>query len=794
MKILPRPGAQKDRAAGDSNSNGRNGSAGNNGSNGSNGNLNGTRPRPPGPEAPRYRGSGQAPDPNQNGKRGFWNVMARRWIWLLGALLLVNVLVTTFLPQDQAPARIVVPYTLFTEQVQAGNVSEINVRGDVVQGTFKREVTYPATGRESRASANFETRVPAWVVQDGSLQPLLDQHGVTVSAREIGGGRQWWFSILVSFGPGLLFFGMLMWMSARAQQAQRGIFGIGRSRARRYDENAGNQARITFADVAGIEEAKFELEEIVDFLKRPDKYQRLGGSIPKGVLLVGPPGTGKTLLAKAVAGEAGVPFFSLSGSEFVEMIVGVGAARVRDLFANAKKEAPAIIFIDELDAIGRRRGGLGFSGANQEQEQTLNQILTEMDGFDARQAVIVIAATNRPDVLDPALLRPGRFDRRVTVQRPDRVGREAILKVHTRGVPLDKDVDLADMAAATPGLVGAELRNVVNEAALLAARKDRNAVKMEDFFNAMEKIVLGSERKLVMSDEDRRRVAYHESGHALMGLLQPDTDPVHKVTIVPRGQALGVTYQVPLDDRHNYGERYLRGRITGALGGRAAEELVFDAVSTGAENDLRQATQIARQMVTRWGMSDKVGLIYSANPDDGFLGEGAFMPQMNRDVSEDLAKVIDDEVRRIIDECYQVARGSLKNERRRLEALAEALLVRESLDERQIWEVTGLTPPKDSSSGGTPTAGSGLNAPLIGGDGVTGSTSGAAGTSGTAAGGGEGSTRAAEGSDGSDGDTGGSRPDEEAELEAAERASVAPGSPEAGLPRAASTLTPHPAT
>ena len=657
--------------------------------------TNGARPRPPGPEAPRFRGAPRpsgAPDGGERGPRRYLNVVARRWLWLLAAILLVNWAVTPFIFQEAAPERITIPYTTLKEEVQAGNVAEIVSRGDLVQGTFKRPVTYPPTGKDAKTAEHFETRLPAFL--DGKqFEDLLAQNNVAITAKPLQSGRSWWLSILLSFGPGLLFFGMLMWMSARAQQAQRGIFGIGRSRARRYDESAANQARITFADVAGIDEAKEELEEIVDFLKHPDKYQRLGGSIPKGVLLVGPPGTGKTLLAKAVAGEAKVPFFSLSGSEFVEMIVGVGAARVRDLFANAKKEAPAIIFIDELDAIGRRRGGLGFSGANQEQEQTLNQILTEMDGFDARQAVIVLAATNRPDVLDPALLRPGRFDRRVVVQRPDRVGREAILRVHTRGVPLAPDVDLADLAAATPGLVGADLRNVVNEAALLAARKDRNAVTMDDFFNALEKIALGSERKLVMSEEDRKRVAYHEAGHALMGLLVPEADPVHKVTIVPRGQALGVTYQVPLDDRHNYGERYLRGRITGALGGRAAEELIFGAVSTGAENDLRQATQIARQMVTRWGMSDKVGLIYVARGDDGFLGVEGLIPEMGREVSEELAAVVDGETRRIIDECYEVARETLERERPRLAALAEALLRKESLDEREIREVAGL-PPK----------------------------------------------------------------------------------------------------
>jgi cell division protease FtsH len=649
------------------------------------------RPRPPGPEAPRYRG---APPPKNNPDgdeddpaRRFINLLKRPWIIVLVVLLVVNWLITPYVIPDSAANRVEIQYTAFKEQVLAGNVREITVQGDIIQGDFRSPTTLPsvATGR---AIETFQTRIPQFVTD--SLDKFLDDNKVAVTAKSLQTGRSMWLQILLSFGPALLFFGLLMWMSARAQQAQRGIFGIGRSRARRYDEVNQLATRITFADVAGIDEAKAELEEIVDFLKNPERYQRLGGSIPKGVLLVGPPGTGKTLLAKAVAGEASVPFFSLSGSEFVEMIVGVGAARVRDLFSNAKKDAPAIIFIDELDAIGRRRGGIGFGGANQEQEQTLNQILTEMDGFDARQAVIVLASTNRPDVLDPALLRPGRFDRRVAVQRPDRLGREKILDVHTRGVPLAPDMDLAELAAATPGLVGAELRNLVNEAALLAARKNRDNVAKTDFFEAMEKITLGAERKLVMSAEDRRRVAYHEAGHALIGLLLPEADPVHKVTIVPRGQALGVTYQVPLDDRHNYGEAYLRGRMTGALGGRAAEELIFGAPSTGAENDLQQATQIARQMVTRWGMSPKVGMVSIARSDGGFLG-GDIMPEMGREISEETASLVDEEVRRIVTECFARAADTLLREKSRLIALAETLLRRESLDEREMLDVTGLT-------------------------------------------------------------------------------------------------------
>src|SRR6185437_1189371 len=388
--------------------------------------------------------------------------------------------------------------------------------------------------------------------------------------------------------------------------------GLGKSQARRYDQ--AQDTKVTFEDVAGIDEAKNELAEIVDFLKEPGKYTRLGGTAPKGVLLVGAPGTGKTLLARAVAGEAGVPFFSMSAAEFVEMIVGVGAARVRDLFKQARANAPAIIFIDEIDSIGRARGPTAFGGSS-EQEQTLNQILTEMDGFSSQQGVIVLAATNQPDVLDKALLRPGRFDRRVVVNLPDRTGREAILKVHTRKVPLAADVSLAELAAATPGLSGADIKNLVNEAALLAARRDQNAVTQKDFMDALEKIVLGPERRLLLSQSERERVAYHEGGHAILGLVVPGADPVNRVTIVPRGQALGVTYQRPESDRYNYPESYLRARIVGMLGGRAAEEIVYGTKTTGAESDIEQATGLARRMVTRWGMSERLGLVQLAPRD-----------------------------------------------------------------------------------------------------------------------------------------------------------------------------------
>ena len=452
--------------------------------------------------------------------------------------------------------------------------------------------------------------------------------------------------------------------------------------------------------LAGIDEAENELVEIVDFLKDPSKYTRLGGAAPKGVLLVGPPGTGKTLLAKAVAGEAGVPFFSISASEFVEMIVGVGAARVRDLFQQARDQAPSIIFIDELDAIGRARGPAAIGGSS-EQEQTLNQILTEMDGFSSRQGIIVLAATNQPDVLDRALLRPGRFDRRVVVNLPDKTGREAILKVHVRNVPLAEIADLVELAAATPGFSGADLKNLVNEAALLAARRGQSEVHYKDFMDALEKIVLGPERPLLLSRADKERIAYHEGGHAILGLVVPGADPVNRVTIVPRGQALGVTYQRPESDRYNYPEAYLRARIIGMLGGRAAEEIVYGTKTTGAESDIEQATGLARRMVTRWGMSERLGLVQLAPRDNPYLsgmdGYGGSRP-----FSEDTAETIDAEVRRIIAESHEEAKRLLRAYRCQLDALAEALVARETLDEKEILAATGLPPAPPLETGKLP--------------------------------------------------------------------------------------------
>jgi cell division protease FtsH len=619
------------------------------------------------------------------------------WWWFLGALL-INFVTTRFMvpPADEP---IVVPYTVFKGQVAAGNVAEIYAQGANVEGRFVAPVTYPPEAAESRpgadrrqpseprASASFTTTVPAFV--DPGLESLLIDNGVEISAEPIRAGGSPLATLLLGFGPALLLIGFYVWIYRRAARgAGGGLTGIGRSQAKRYD--AESDTKVTFNDVAGIDEAENELVEIVDFLKAPERYTRLGGTAPKGVLLVGAPGTGKTLLAKAVAGEAGVPFFSMSAAEFMEMIVGVGAARVRDLFKQARDHAPAIIFIDELDAIGRARGQFAIGGGS-EQEQTLNQILTEMDGFSSRAGVIVLAATNQPDVLDKALLRPGRFDRRVVVNLPDKTGRAAILKVHTRSVPLAADVVLEELAAATPGFTGADLKNVVNEAALLAARRDQDEVTRKDFFDALEKIMLGPERPILLSPEDRERIAYHESGHAVLGLVVPGADPVHRVTIVPRGQALGVTYQRPSTDRYNYPEAYLRARIVGMLGGRAAEEIVYGTRTTGAESDIEQATGLARNMVTRWGMSEKLGLVQLAPRANPYLG-GAPAFGADRPFSESTAEMIDSEVQRIIGESYDEALRLLRAHRKALDALVAALLEKETLDETEILEVTGLPP------------------------------------------------------------------------------------------------------
>jgi cell division protease FtsH len=613
-------------------------------------------------------------------------------------VLLANFLLIRLLFPSQDVGQ--VPYTVFREQVVRRNVVTVFGQGERITGRFRTPVVFPTapdslTGATPDTITAFSTTLPSFV--DPGLEALLIDNGVEISARPIQQSSPW-LTLLYSFAPALLIVALYVWLFRRAARqggmGMGGMFGIGKSPARRFDETVGE--RITFDDVAGIEDAEQELVEIVDFLKDPQKYTRLGGTAPKGVLLVGAPGTGKTLLAKAVAGEAGVPFFSMSGSEFVEMIVGVGAARVRDLFKQAREKAPAIIFIDELDSIGRARGMIALGGAG-EQEQTLNQILTEMDGFSGREGIIVLAATNQPDVLDKALLRAGRFDRRVVVNLPDRKGREAILAVHTRRVPLARDVSLGEVAAATPGLAGADLRNLVNEAALLAAHRGQDDVRQKDFLDALEKIVLGPERQLLLSEEDRERIAYHEGGHAVLGLVVPGADPVHRVTIVPRGQALGVTYQRPESDRYNYPEAYLRARIVGALGGRAAEEVVYGTRTTGAENDIEQATQLARSMVTRWGMSDALGMVQLAPRQNAYLGT---IPgyEAKLSVSEDTARAIDAEMRRIIQEGHDEATRLLREHRAELDALAGALLERETLDQEEILEVTGLPPASAPAS------------------------------------------------------------------------------------------------
>jgi cell division protease FtsH len=603
----------------------------------------------------------------------------RRFIVILIGLFILNwALVQIFAPAEK---EIRVPYTpTFLNQLRDGNVKEISSTGETLQGDFKKEVTYSGD-----SAKRFDSQIPTFADEE-QLANLLEEHDVVVNAKPPG-SRSLLETILFSFGPTILLVALFIWLFRRAASAGAGGGGVlgqfGRSRAKRVEAET---QTVTFEDVAGIDEAENELVEVVDFLRHPEKYQKLGARIPRGVLLSGPPGTGKTLLARAVAGEAGVPFFSASASEFIEAIVGIGASRVRDLFQQAKEAAPAIIFVDELDAIGRSRGGSsGSLGGHDEREQTLNQILTEMDGFDSSDSVIVLGATNRPDVLDPALLRPGRFDRRVAVQPPDSKGRELILRVHTRSVPLADDVDLERIASTTPGMVGADLANLVNEAALLAARRGHDKVQPSDFTDALEKIVLGAERKIVLSQDDRRRIAYHEGGHAIVGMLTPGADPVRKVSIIPRGQALGVTLSTPDDDRFNLSEAELRAKIRVALGGRIAEEVVFGDITTGAESDIQQVTAIARGMVERWGMSEKVGFLAVA-PRNGIspLLPGA------ESVSEATQELIDGEVRRIVDEEHEATTMVLSEHRDKLDNLAEALLERETLDEVDAYAVAGI--------------------------------------------------------------------------------------------------------
>ena len=573
--------------------------------------------------------------------------------------------------------RLTLSYSTFVGQVHRGNVASVSTHGFTITGHLRRAIRIHGQNGGRPGSA-FTTQRPTFA--NDQVISELEQRGAVVESSPTGGSGI--LTILSSLLWPLLLIGTVVFIFRRSRGMGGGLPGIDRSHARRYEAGA---TRTTFADVAGIDEVTEQLEEIVDVLRHPDRYRNLGARVPRGVMLCGPPGTGKTLVARAVAGEADVPFFSVSASEFVEKFVGVGAGRVRDLFQNAKLEAPSIVFIDELDAIGKRRGGGAFGGANDEREQTLNQILTEIDGFTGSEGVIVLAATNRPEILDPALLRAGRFDRRVVVNPPDLEGRRRILEVHTRSVPLDPDVDLGLVASSTPGMVGADLANLVNEAALDAARRGSAGVCAADISEALERIVLGATRKLVLTEDERRLTAYHESGHALIGMLQPGADPVRKISIIPRGHALGVTFQSPDADRHGYAEPYLRGRIVGLLGGRAAEQLVFDEVTTGAESDLEQATALARQMVGRWGMSNAVGLVTAlpAEPDAAPFGGPA--------LSEHTLRLIDSEVACLTQESYREAVRLLESHRPQLDRLAAELLRRETLDETDAYAAAGLT-------------------------------------------------------------------------------------------------------
>jgi cell division protease FtsH len=588
-------------------------------------------------------------------------------LWMvigLVVLLLFNVL--SGLSEKGGPEP---SYSDFVKNVETGRVESVTMRGSLVTGRLK-------DGTEFRTH----------IVESADLVKLLRDRGVKISVKPPD-QNPWYLTALFSWAPMLLFIGVWIFFMRQMQGGGAKALSFGKARARLISEK---HNKITFADVAGVDEAKEELREIIEFLKDPQKFQKLGGKIPKGVLLVGPPGTGKTLLAKAIAGEANVPFFSISGSDFVEMFVGVGASRVRDLFEQGKKHAPCIIFMDEIDAVGRHRGA-GLGGGHDEREQTLNQLLVEMDGFETNEGVILIAATNRPDVLDPALLRPGRFDRQVVVARPDVKGREEILRVHARRIPLAPGVELKVLARGTPGFSGADLANLVNEAALLAARQGKKLVEMLDFENAKDKVLMGVERRsMIISEEEKRIIAYHEAGHALVAQMLPGADPVHKVTIIPRGRALGLTQQLPADDKYNYSKDYLLNRITILLGGRAAEEMVLNQQTTGAGDDLEKATEMARKMVCEWGMSEKLGpLTFGKREEHIFLGREFARHQ---DYSEDTAIQIDSEVKRIVIDCAARARRILEEKLAKLHGLAQALLEHESLDGEEIGRLLAGTP------------------------------------------------------------------------------------------------------
>jgi cell division protease FtsH len=615
------------------------------------------------------------------------------WIWwvILLALLVWNLLV--FLPQGTP--EVTLPYSSFIDQVEKGNVASVTITGSTITGTFNTAIpapattpapgttpTAPAAGTTPTTYTEFTTTFPS-VTGDANLIPLLQANGVQINVTPPTSPI---ISLLLTtiLPIGLLAIVMIVILrSVSRGQSGSGIFNFGKTKARL---NAPDHPQVTFDDVAGVDEAKQDLQEVVDFLRRPQKYHRLGARIPRGVLLVGPPGTGKTLLARAVAGEAGVPFFIISASEFVEMFVGVGASRVRDLFEQAKASSPAIVFIDELDAVGRRRG-TGLGNVNDEREQTLNQLLVEMDGFDERHETIVIAATNRPDVLDPALLRPGRFDRQVTVGLPDKRGREGILKIHTRSLRLSADVDLSVIAQSTTGFSGADLANLCNEAALLAARNNQEQISKRNFDEAVDRIVLGAARALMLNERERRIIAYHESGHAIVAWYSPAADPVYKVTIIPRGRALGVTEQLPGEDQYNYSKEYLLSRLAVMLGGRVAEEVAIGEITTGAESDLVEASRLARRMITRWGMGTLGPMAISTDEEQPFLG---YEITQGREFSEETAAKVDRDVQGLLKERYQVVQGMLGKEYRdKLDQLASALLKEETVDQDNLTKILG---------------------------------------------------------------------------------------------------------
>ena len=591
------------------------------------------------------------------------NSRAKNLLFWAVVLLFMVLLFNLFSVQTQVPEQEVI-FSDFMTQVERGDVKRVTIKG-----------------RDISALLKDDTRIKTYTAEYPDLVKTLKERNVQIEAKPPD-GSPWYITFLVTWGPIILFVGLWFFLMRQMQVGGNKALSFGKSRARMLTEE---RKKITFSDVAGVDEAKEEVLEIIEFLKDPRKFQKLGGRIPKGVLIIGPPGTGKTLLAKAIAGEAAVPFFSISGSDFVEMFVGVGASRVRDLFEQGKKHAPCIIFIDEIDAVGRLRGA-GLGGGHDEREQTLNQLLVEMDGFDTTEGVILIAATNRPDVLDPALLRPGRFDRQVVVIRPDVRGRTEILKVHTKKVPVAGDVQLVKIARGTPGFSGADLENLVNEAALWAARQDKKEVELVDFETAKDKVLMGAERKsLVLTEEERRVTAYHEAGHALMATLLPGADPVHKVTIIPRGRALGVTMQLPKDDRHNHSKEFLYNTLAILMGGRVAEELILKSITTGAGNDLERATDLARKMVCEWGMSDTLGpLTFGKKEEEIFLGREI---ATRRDFSEHVAMDIDQEIKRLVMENYERTKRTLTEHIGTLKRLAEALLEKEVLDAPEIEDI-----------------------------------------------------------------------------------------------------------